>query len=123
MRLLMTSADIHALFFIGAYQDNEVNQEHPLVLRLTEIQKATLTEIQKAKVVVNHISLEPLTLAHVNQLIADALHCGSDKAFPLAELLDRKTGGNPFFLNEFLKSLSVDELLTLISCTTVGNGI
>jgi predicted ATPase/tRNA A-37 threonylcarbamoyl transferase component Bud32 len=104
MQLLMESADIHALFLIGAYRDNEVNAIHPLRL--------TLKEIQKAKAVVNQILLEPLALEHVNQLIADALHCDLGRAFPLAELVHTKTGGNPFFMNEFLKSLSDEKLLT-----------
>jgi predicted ATPase/GAF domain-containing protein/tRNA A-37 threonylcarbamoyl transferase component Bud32 len=105
MQLLMESADIHALFLIGAYRDDEVNAIHPLRL--------TLKEIQKAKAVVNQISIEPLTLGHVNQLIADALHCDLGRAHPLAELVHTKTGGNPFFLNEFLKSLFVEKLLNV----------
>jgi len=105
VQLLMESADIHALFLIGAYRDNEVNAAHPLRL--------TLKEIQNAKTVVNSISLKSLTLGHVNQLIADALHCDLGKAHPLAELVHMKTGGNPFFLNEFLKSLFVEKLLNV----------
>jgi len=104
MQLLMESADIHALFLIGAYRNNEVSATHSLLL--------TLKEIQKAKAVVNQISLEPLALEHVNQLIANALHCDLGRAFPLAELVHTKTGGNPFFMNEFLKSLSDEKLLT-----------
>ena len=97
IQLLMESTDIHALFLIGVYRDNEVSAVHPL--------KLTLKEIQTAKVVVNQILLEPLALKHVNQLIAETLHSDLGKASPLAELVHTKTGGNPFFMNEFLKSL------------------
>src|SRR5262249_40371502 len=35
-----------------------------------------------------------------------------ERVKPLAELILSKTGGNPFFVNEFLKSLYTEELLT-----------
>ncbi|OQY46285.1 MAG: serine/threonine-protein kinase PknK [Candidatus Parabeggiatoa sp. nov. 2] len=104
MQLLMESADIQALFLIGAYRDNEVNETHPL--------RQTITEIQQAKAVVNQISLSDLELPHVGQLIADALHCSLETAHSLAELVCQKTEGNPFFINQFLKSLSDEKLLT-----------
>ena len=48
----------------------------------------------------------------VSQLIADALQVSSEKAAPLAVLVHQKTGGNPYFVNEFLKSLHHESLLT-----------
>ena len=100
-QLLMESAYIQALFLIGAYRDNEVSATHPLIL--------TLREIQQTKAVVNQILLKPLALEHVNQLVADTLHLKN--THQLAELIHRKTGGNPFHLNEFLKSLYIEKLL------------
>ncbi|MFC1849396.1 GAF domain-containing protein [candidate division CSSED10-310 bacterium] len=55
--------------------------------------------------VVNTISLTPLFLPHVNQLVSDTLACKLDECLPLAELCLEKTAGNPFFLNQFLHSL------------------
>ncbi|RKZ83317.1 MAG: hypothetical protein DRR19_19320, partial [Candidatus Parabeggiatoa sp. nov. 1] len=103
MQLLVTATEKQVLFLIGAYRDNEVSATHPLVL--------TLEEIQQANAVVNYIFLSPLELHHVNQLVTDALHCSTEPAYPLAELVHTKTGGNPFFMNEFLKSLYVEGLL------------
>lgn len=84
---------------------------------------------------INHINLEPLQLNSVVQLIADTLHCdqqslyhsglgkqalgaifGSDyrereSVISLAELVFNKTHGNPFFVNEFLKTLYRENLL------------
>ncbi len=60
---------------------------------------------------VNHIALGPLDLPHLQQFIADTLTCPPEKATPLAELVLAKTAGNPFFVAEFLKSLSTAELL------------
>jgi predicted ATPase/signal transduction histidine kinase/tRNA A-37 threonylcarbamoyl transferase component Bud32 len=104
IELLMTAADSEYLFLIGAYRDNEVSQAHPLML--------TLSEIKKAKAIVNEISLSPLTLPCVTQLISDIFHCKLATTLPLAELVLTKTGGNPFFVTEFLKSLYAEALVT-----------
>ncbi|MEW6491707.1 MAG: serine/threonine-protein kinase PknK, partial [Cyanobacteriota bacterium] len=103
IKLLMSAPDSQFLFFIGAYRDNEVNPAHPLML--------TVNEIREAGVAVESISLPPLGLPNVNQLISDTLNCPSDKTISLAELVLSKTGGNPFFLQEFLKSLYTEKLI------------
>ncbi|MEG4209581.1 AAA family ATPase [Microcoleus sp. S13_B4] len=98
IQLLMTVADRKYLFFIGAYRDNEVSSAHPLIHTLENIEKAKATTINK-------IFLTPLALTDITQLLVDTLLAESKNAKPLAELLQQKTGGNPFFINEFLKSL------------------
>ena len=103
IQLLMTTLERQCLFLIGSYRDNEVSASHPLSL--------TLNEIQKAGGIVNHISLLPLELPKVTQLVADILKCTPERAKPLAELVLAKTNGNPFFINEFLRSLYVEKLL------------
>ena len=103
IELLMTAADSKYLFLIGAYRDNEVSEAHPLNL--------TLSEIKKVKTIVNQISIFPLALPPITQLISDLLHCQSATALPLAELVLTKTGGNPFFITEFLKFLYAEALL------------
>ena len=97
-------AEPSSLFLLGAYRDNEVDATHPLMLSLNSVQKAGLR--------VNQIRLLPLQVPHVTQLIADTCHCEPSLAQPLAELVHAKTGGNPYFLSEFLKSLYVEGLLT-----------
>jgi len=52
-----------------------------------------------------------LDLATVTQLISDALNCREERVTALAELVLLKTGGNPFFMNEFLKALYTEGLL------------
>ncbi|MEG5038830.1 MULTISPECIES: AAA family ATPase [unclassified Microcoleus] len=101
--LLMTAADSEYLFLIGAYRDNEVSTVHPLML--------TLDEIEKAKVTVNRISLSPLGLPDITELINDIFHCKPATARYLAELVLTKTGGNPFFIGEFLKFLYAEALV------------
>ncbi|MCU0544844.1 MAG: AAA family ATPase [Oscillatoriaceae cyanobacterium Prado104] len=98
IQLLMSVADNQYLFLIGAYRDNEVTAAHPLVQTLENIEKAAATTI-------NRILLAPLDLTDIAQLLVDTLFVESKKAQPLAKLLQQKTGGNPFFVNEFLKNL------------------
>jgi predicted ATPase len=65
-----------------------------------------LENIAKAKVTtINKILLAPLALTDITQLLVDTLFAESKNAKPLAELLQQKTGGNPFFINKFFKSL------------------
>ncbi|GAB1540179.1 AAA family ATPase [Scytonema sp. NUACC21] len=103
IQLMMTDIDNKYLFLIGSYRDNEVNTTHPLTL--------TLSEIKTSGASINTILLLPLDFNYVNQLIADTLKMSCDRTKALAELVLEKTQGNPFFMNEFLKSLYTQGLL------------
>ncbi len=103
IELMMTDADTQYLFLIGAYRDNEVNSTHPLMM--------TLGELRRQGATINLITLAPLKLEHISHLIADTLHSDTDSVKPLAKLMKRKTEGNPFFVNEFLKTLYAENLL------------
>jgi predicted ATPase/signal transduction histidine kinase/CheY-like chemotaxis protein/tRNA A-37 threonylcarbamoyl transferase component Bud32 len=104
IELMMTDADTQYLFLIGAYRDNEVNPTHPLMV--------TLEGLRNIGATVNQITLAPLHSEHISQLIADTLHSKPELVRPLASLIVRKTEGNPFFVNEFLKTLHAENLLT-----------
>ncbi|MEP6514983.1 AAA family ATPase [Microcoleus vaginatus] len=102
IKLLMSSSS-PALFVIGAYRDNEITSGHLLML--------TLDEIAKTGAIINRVFLSPLALPTVTQIISETLKCSKEKANSIAELVHFKTGGNPFFMNEFLKSLYTEGLL------------
>jgi len=104
LKLVMTDPDIQYLLFIGAYRDNEVDPSHPYVIAESEIKKTGAT--------VYTITLSPLKVDDLNQLIADTLHTGTTAVTELARLVMEKSGGNPFFVNEFLKNLHQEKLLT-----------
>ncbi|MEH2213728.1 trifunctional serine/threonine-protein kinase/ATP-binding protein/sensor histidine kinase [Nostoc sp.] len=91
------------LLVLGAYRDNEVSPAHPFIL--------TVDEIVKTGAAVNTITLQPLSLVNLNQLVADTLNCELSLAQPLTELVYQKTQGNPFFCTQFLKSLHEDEYI------------
>ncbi len=104
MQLLMSESETGYLLVIGAYRDNEVSPAHPLIL--------TLDAVVKAGATVNTITLEPLSLESLNDLVADTLNCVPALAKPLTDLVAQKTQGNPFFATQFLKALHQDGLIT-----------
>jgi predicted ATPase/serine phosphatase RsbU (regulator of sigma subunit)/tRNA A-37 threonylcarbamoyl transferase component Bud32 len=119
IQMMMTDADTQYLFLIGAYRDNEVSLTHPLMMTLEEIKKAHLatSSLQNQEIEpptftqINQINLAPLAVEHISQLIADSLYSNTESVKPLAEMVVRKTRGNPFFVNEFLKTLYTEGLL------------
>src|SRR6266403_92804 len=100
---LMTDPDVRYLMLVGAYRDNEVGSSHPLM--------RTVEAIRTAGARIYEIVLAPLTLDHVGHLVADALQCEWDRAYPLAQLVYGKTGGNPFFAIQFFTALAEEGLL------------
>ena len=71
----------------------------------------TLDAIRKAGAELQEIVLTPLDLDDVGRLVSDALHCELERARPLAQLVQEKTGGNPFFAIQFFTALAEDGLL------------
>ena len=119
IQLMMTDSDTQYLFLIGAYRDNEVSPTHPLMMTLEKIQKATspksalqnLESDQATFTKINQIKLAPLAVKQISQLIADTLYSNMESVKSLAEMVMTKTRGNPFFVNEFLKTLYAEGLL------------
>jgi predicted ATPase len=91
---------------IGSCQceaNNEVSANHPFMLAIKEQGKLGLA--------VRDIHLEPLAVADVAKFVADALRQSAAAARPLAEIVHRKTGGNPFFMRQFLHALHDSKLI------------
>jgi predicted ATPase/transcriptional regulator with GAF, ATPase, and Fis domain len=100
---LMWRSDGRHLLLIGAYRDNEVTAAHPL-MRTLEAMRPTGR--------MQDIKLGPLTAEDLGALLADSLRCDAEEAAPLAALVHAKTGGNPFFVMQFLHVLAGEGLLT-----------
>jgi predicted ATPase/signal transduction histidine kinase len=94
---LLTSPEIGCLMLMGAYRDNELDAS-PRLAR-------TIAALGTAGVALKRLSLGPLQAPDLTQLVADSLRCSAAQAAPLAQLVLGKTGGNPFFVIQFLKSL------------------
>jgi PAS domain S-box-containing protein len=100
---LITHSEVRHLLLVGAYRDNEISPAHPL--------RRTLEAIRIAGAHVQEIVLAPLELDDVGRLVADAMHCEPERARPLAQLVQEKTGGNPFFAIQFVAALADEGLL------------
>lgn len=84
------------LLMVGAYRDNEVDAAHPLAQMLVELRRAQACMAEYA--------LQPLQREHVSEFIADT--CANIRnPEQLADIVVRKTEGNPFFMRQFLKNL------------------
>ncbi|WP_437902277.1 AAA family ATPase [Sorangium sp. So ce327] len=100
---LATYAGSEHLLVIGAYRDNEVGPAHPL--------RVTLAEARRRGAAVSELVLGPLSEAHVGALVAEAVHAPGEQVEPLARLVHEKTGGNPFFVLQFLLALHQEGLI------------
>jgi PAS domain S-box-containing protein len=100
---LLTRSDLQHLMLLGAYRDNEVEATHPLMRKLDAIRQAGAR--------VQEIRLKPLAPDDLGQLIADALRCDSERSSQLAQLVQEKTAGSPFFVIQFLHTLAAEGLL------------
>lgn len=94
--LLLSSQELHYFLLMGAYRDNEVTMNHPLIVLQQHFKKAGKS--------FSHLVLQPLKKKDIETLIKDSLFSSAQKEIPdLADLILEKTQGNPFFINEFLK--------------------
>lgn len=104
LEYLLVESPVRHTLLVGAYRSNEIVPSHPLV--------RAQTEIHHAEVIVNEILLKPLKLDDVARLVSDTLHSEPNMASPLSALVYEKTGGNPFFVSQFLSSLVEERLIT-----------
>ena len=100
---LLGDSKIKYLLLIFAYRDNELDETHPLIL--------TINKLEEKGTNLEQISLTPLLLEQVGDLITDTLHLEKNSVENLVELVRRKTQGNPFFTNQFIKNLYNENLL------------
>jgi PAS domain S-box-containing protein len=103
IELMITKNNTGYLLLLGAYRDNEVSLNH-----LTMI---TVNRLREQGAIINSIILNPLEIDEIYQMLADTLYCDRETVASLAELVFQKTSGNPFFINEFLRTIYQENLL------------
>jgi histidine kinase len=102
LSILMCSMDQPCLLLIAAYRDNEVGPAHPVMVTIDDIRKEAR---------VSTIEVRALPEASVSDLVADAVQSHGESTAALAQLVYRKTLGNPFFVGQFIKSIHNEGLL------------
>src|SRR5262249_7520035 len=100
---LFARREVSNLMLIGAYRTNEVSPSHPLM--------SQLDAIRTTGVLIEEVPLQPLSPLDISVLVAETLECERAEARPLAKLVHAKTGGNPFFATQFLRTLNDEGLL------------
>jgi predicted ATPase/DNA-binding CsgD family transcriptional regulator/GAF domain-containing protein len=104
LRVLLDGMRNRNLLLVGAYRDNELSEGQPL-------QKIVDEEIRNKESSVVCIKVEPLNLSEVHLFVAETLHNDLGNSKPLAEVLFRKTAGNPFYLTQMLQTIYNDKLI------------
>ncbi len=104
---LMADAETRHVLLLGAYRDNEVDPGHILV--------KTLQSVASLGVDADALFLAPLNEADTCKLLLETFRCSRGKAVPLAGICIGKTGGNPFFLSQFLRRLYEEDLIVFDS--------
>ncbi|HEU4333262.1 MAG TPA: sigma 54-interacting transcriptional regulator [Candidatus Eisenbacteria bacterium] len=98
--LLLTGGEGGGLLVLGAYRDNEVTPAHPL--------RRAVEDLRARDATVSEITLAPLGDEDLARFIADTLRDTPDRVRGVASLVAAKTGGNPFFVTQFLRTLHHD---------------
>lgn len=104
IELMVIKSSTGYLLLLGAYRDNEVSLNHPTII--------TIDHLREEGAIINSMILNALEIDQITQLLADTLHCDRKTVASLATLVFKKTSGNPFFINEFLKTIYQENLLT-----------
>ncbi|MCP4137483.1 MAG: AAA family ATPase [bacterium] len=105
LKLVYDLMTVPYLFFVGSYRDSEVVDSHSLLTAIEEMKRSGMT--------IHSMKLGSLTIYDVNSLVSEFLRCDKERSFPLAEIIHKKTGGNPFFVNQFLQTLYEEEILVI----------
>jgi histidine kinase len=102
IKTITTEKDLGKVLLIASCREEEVSPNHVFTSALSEISKSK--EITR-------LHLRPLRLDAIVQIVLKTIKCPASKATALAKLIEAKTLGNAFFVNQFLKSLYEREYL------------
>jgi transcriptional regulator with GAF, ATPase, and Fis domain/predicted ATPase len=97
------------ILWVIAYRDSEVPADHPLARLRLELRPRSLD--------LREMVIHPLRPSHLAEFLAASLGPDAFELPSLAEVLEQKTEGNPFFLIQFLKSLEHDGVLAFDRAT------
>jgi len=90
------------LLLLGAYRSTDIDSKHPLAPVLTELNRERLLQ---------SVQLKRMTFDDVSEMIKNIL-AQEDAPSDFCKLVYEKTGGNPFFVEEVVKSLKEEGVIS-----------
>ena len=106
---LLTDPNISSLMMVCCYRDEVPQHVRPFENIVEQVQ-----ELQDSRsIALTKLTVQSVTADHVTQMIAEALATepGDKATQALATLVHKRTGGNPFYVTQFLPTLVHDKLL------------
>ena len=103
---ILTSPDLNHVFVLTAFREQEISGTPTLSELRDEVRRQAPDRLLT-------LELEPLDASSVALLVANSLRATTTEVFELAELVRKKTDGNPFFVGELLASFHRQGILTL----------
>lgn len=97
LQTLLDDPETEYLLLLGSFRDDEVDAVHPL--------RRTMNAIAQQGIPVEMLTLAPIGLESIVELLSDLLSADAKTVRPLGEIVQQKTQGIPFFVNAFLRSL------------------
>lgn len=94
---LLTDNELTHVLLLGAYRDNEVDKEHVL--------QYFFDSITVAKGNIHFLKLAPLTVQHYEDFLMDSFNRPREVIHQFAELIHKRTEGNPFFCKQIINTL------------------
>ena len=104
MKTLLTDVNCKYLLLICAYRVEELDRNDSMLLKIAEIKQAGFA--------FEEIQLRNLGVDDITELIGDTLNIAGSEAEYIADIVFRKTKGNPFFTYQFIKKVNEDALFS-----------
>lgn len=96
------------LYILGAYRENEVNDDHPLAKMITWVSISSDG--------LHLLKLNTLEYIEVEDILTATLKDNSPQIKKLSLYIFNKTGGNPFYMHEFIQNLVIRKCLLYKNC-------
>ncbi|GHG00029.1 ATP-binding hybrid sensor histidine kinase/response regulator [Thalassotalea marina] len=109
LELILERAELGRVYLAISYRDNEVATDHPLNTLLQRIDAYASFH--------SHQKIGPLPEKAIAEFIAASINADKSEVRALAKVLIKKTNGNPFFVQQLIKALVEQDLL---SCDQQG---
>jgi predicted ATPase/signal transduction histidine kinase len=110
LRVLVEAPPLERLLLVATFRSEELHPQHPTRLALDAL--SADREVESST-----LDLPPLQKEAITAICCQALRCDHHRGGALAELVLRKTGGNPFFIRRLLRFLHKEALLGLDPAT------